>query len=172
MVSPQNPLKSTDGMASFEERMADAKALVNHPCIRVTDIETRLNTAYTSQSLTILSQCFPKTRFVWLMGADNLAQISQWQNWTRIFHQVPVAVFDRAPYSFDALAGKAAKAFDRFKVKRSNAFNLADATPPAWTFFHTRLHPESATRIRTDRAQLISSDSDAEPSPSAKRLSA
>ena len=85
--------------------------MANHPNIRVTDIETRLGTSYTAGSLTVLKHSFPATRFVWIMGADNLKQISRWHRWTRIFNQVPIAVFDRAPYSFGALAGKAARIF-------------------------------------------------------------
>ena len=153
MVSPQNPLKPTDGMAPFAERLAGARAMAHHPNIEVTDIERRLGTTYTAESLELLKRCFPKTKFVWIMGADNLAQISRWQRWTRIFNQVPIAVFDRAPYSFDALAGKAAKAFFRFKKKRSDAYKLADMAAPAWMFFHTRLHPGSSTNIRARRAK-------------------
>lgn len=154
MVSPQNPLKPVEGMAPFAERLDGARKLARHPNIRVTDIEQRLGTSYTAETLAFLKHCFPKTRFVWVMGADNLAQMSKWQRWTRIFNLVPIAVFDRAPYSFDALAGKAAKAFFRFKRKRNDACNLADMTPPAWMFFHTRLHPGSATNIRARRALL------------------
>jgi nicotinate-nucleotide adenylyltransferase len=157
MVSPQNPLKSSDGMAPFEERILEAQNLVRHPNIHVTDIEQRLGTTNTSQSLYVLKRCFPKTKFVWLMGADNLKQISRWHRWTRIFNQVPIAVFDRAPYSFGALAGKAAKAFFRFKKKRADACNLADMPAPAWMFFHTRLHPGSATNIRARRTSLKNS---------------
>ena len=152
MVSPQNPLKSTDGMATFKERLQSAHEMARHPNIRVTDIETRLGTAYTAGSLVVLKDCFPATNFVWLMGADNLKQISRWHRWTRIFNQVPIAVFDRAPYSFGALSGKAARAFFRFKRKRTDAYSLADMQPPAWMFFHTRLHPGSATKIRQSRA--------------------
>jgi nicotinate-nucleotide adenylyltransferase len=151
MVSPQNPLKSTEGMAPFEERMRGAEEMAHHPNIRVTDIETRLGTTYTAGSLAVLKHSFPATRFVWIMGADNLKQISRWHRWTRIFNQVPIAVFDRAPYSFGALAGKAARAFFRFKRKRADACLLADLPPPAWMFFHTRLHPGSATQIRASR---------------------
>lgn len=154
MVSPQNPLKSVDGMASFDDRLDEAYKLARHPNIRVTDVEQRLGTNYTADTLAHLKRCFPTTQFVWLMGADNLAQISRWQRWTRIFNEVPIAVFDRAPYSFDALAGKAAKAFFRFKKQRHNACNLADMPAPAWMFFHTRLHPGSATSIRARRALL------------------
>ena len=125
--------------------------MARHPNIRVTDIEIRLGTTYTAGSLTVLKHSFPATKFVWIMGADNLKQISRWYRWTRIFNQVPIAVFDRAPYSFGALSGKAARAFFRFKRKRANACMLADMQPPAWMFFHTRLHPGSATQIRARR---------------------
>lgn len=158
MVSPQNPLKPTKGMAPFEERLAEAQILARHPNIRVTDIEQRLGSTNTSESLAVLKRSFPKTRFVWLMGADNLKQISRWHRWTRIFNQVPIAVFDRAPYSFGALAGKAAKAFFRFKKKRADACNLADMQAPAWMFFHTQLHPGSATDIRARRAAETAPD--------------
>ena len=151
MVSPQNPLKPAAGMAPFEERLAGAEALAVHPAIAVTDIERRLGTRYTAHTLAALNFCFPRMHFVWIMGADNLAQIAHWQQWTRIFNLAPIAVFDRAPYSFDALAGKAAQAFSRFKSRSKDAHKLAETPPPAWTFFHTRLHPASATEIRAGR---------------------
>ena len=154
MVSPQNPLKSTKGMAAFEDRLADARAFARHPAVSVTDIEQRLGTRYTVHTLSALKFCFPRMHFVWIMGADNLAQISRWQYWTKIFNLMPIAVFDRAPYSFDAIAGKAAKAFSRFKLRPKDAHKLVEAKPPAWIFFHTRLHPASATTIRARRSAL------------------
>ena len=151
MVSPQNPLKPTAGMAPFDERFASAQALAGHPAISVTDIELRLGTRYTADTLAALNFCFPRMNFVWIMGADNLVQITKWQRWTKIFNLAPIAVFDRAPYSFDALAGKAAQAFSRFKSRPQDAHKLAEMRPPAWMFFHTRLHPASATEIRAGR---------------------
>jgi nicotinate-nucleotide adenylyltransferase len=153
MVAPQNPLKPTDGMAPFDERMAGAAALANHPDINVTDIERRLGTRYSHDTLRALKACFPKMYFVWVMGADNLAQIDHWQRWQDIFETVPIAVFDRAPYSFSALAGKAARAFDRSKLRPRDAHDMATRAAPAWVYFHTRLHPGSATAIRTGRAR-------------------
>ncbi len=153
MVSPQNPLKPADGMAPFAERMAGAEALARHPDIRVTDIEHRLGTRYTRDTLRAFKACFPKMHFVWVMGADNLAQISRWQRWNDIFDLVPIAVFDRAPYSFNALAGKAARAFARSKLRPRDAFDMARRTPPAWVYFHTRLHPGTATAIRVGRGR-------------------
>ncbi len=151
MVSPQNPLKPADGMAGFDERLAGAEKFARHPAIRVVDIEQRLGARYTVHSLRALKFCFPRMYFVWIMGADNLAQISRWQQWTKIFNLMPIAVFDRAPYSFGATAGKAAQAFSRFKKKRKDAYKLIETKPPAWMFFHTRLHPASATIIRARR---------------------
>ncbi len=153
MVSPQNPLKPADGMAPFAERMAGAEALARHPDIRVTDVERRLGTRFTRETLRALKACFPKVHFVWVMGADNLAQISEWQRWNEIFGLVPIAVFDRAPYSFSAIAGKAARAFARSKLRPQDAFDMARRTPPAWVYFHTRLHPGTATAIRAGRGR-------------------
>jgi len=153
MVSPQNPLKPADGMAPFAERMAGAEALARYSDIRVTDVEQRLGTRFTRDTLRAIKACFPKMHFVWVMGADNLAQISEWQRWNEIFGLVPIAVFDRAPYSFSAIAGKAARAFARSKLRPQDAFDMARRTPPAWVYFHTRLHPGTATAIRAGRGR-------------------
>jgi nicotinate-nucleotide adenylyltransferase len=151
LVSPQNPLKSADGMASFDDRLEGAVKMARHPRIRVTDLERHLGTRYTADTLASLTRRFPKTHFVWIMGADNLRQISTWKNWTAIFRTVPVAVFDRAPYAWGALASHAARRFRRYRLRASRAAKLALAEPPAWVFFHTQLHPASATAIRAGR---------------------
>ena len=151
LVSPQNPLKPVQGMAAFAERLGSALALAHHPAIRVVDIEQRLQTRYTVDTLHALKRAFPRVRFVWIMGADNLAQIARWRRWTNIFGLMPIAVFDRAPYSFAAFGSKAAHAFQRFKTPRADALHLVERKPPAWIFFHTRLHPGSSTRIRARR---------------------
>jgi nicotinate-nucleotide adenylyltransferase len=134
--------------------VARAQDVAAHPRIYVTDIETRLGTRYTVDTLGLLTACFPEARFVWLMGADNLGQIDRWKGWQRIFETVPVAVFDRAPYSFRALAAKAAHRFARYQLHGAHARQLADCDPPAWSFFHARLHPASATEIRARRTHL------------------
>ena len=153
VVSPQNPLKSTDDMAPFEERLAQARATACDPRIRVTAIEARLNTRYTADTLHSLRSRFPHTRFVWIMGADNLAQIPRWERWTEIFQLVPIAVFDRATYSFRALAGKAARRYTRQRIAAKDAVALAGLRAPAWVYFHARRHPASASSIRARRAQ-------------------
>jgi len=152
LVSPQNPLKPADGMAPFAERLAAARRLARNPRIRVTDLEQRLGSRYTAESLKLLRRRFPETRFVWLMGADNLAQIAQWRDWQQIFHLVPIAVFARPSYCFKALAAKAARRFARYRLKEGAGRRLATSEPPAWLFVHGRLNPISATEIRRRRS--------------------
>jgi nicotinate-nucleotide adenylyltransferase len=153
MVSPQNPLKPEKGMALFEERMASAQAVADHPRIRVTDIEQRLGTRYTADTLRKLVTRFPSYRFVWLMGADNLAQIASWRDWTRIFHLTPIAVFDRPTYTNEALTSLAARRFRRSRRREAALKTLAATPAPAWVFVHHRLNPISATQIRAERAR-------------------
>jgi len=139
-------------MTPFDERLHAARNMAADRRIRVTDVEDRLGTRFTVDTIMALTRFFPEKHFVWLMGADNLKQFPQWRDWRRLFTLVPIAVFDRAPYSFDALAGKAAQAFSRFKLSPRDAPGLVECKPPAWVFFHTRLHPGSATMVRARRA--------------------
>jgi nicotinate-nucleotide adenylyltransferase len=148
MVSPQNPLKETSGMAPFAQRLASAQARARHPRLRVTDVEQTLNTVFTVETLRVLLDRYPKCSFVWLMGADNLLQISSWKGWREIFRSVPIAIFARPPYSRNALAGRAAHAFGAARLPQSQAKTLAGRRPPAWVFLHVRPHAGSATRIR------------------------
>nr|WP_241911703.1 nicotinate-nucleotide adenylyltransferase [Telmatospirillum siberiense] len=152
MVTPQNPLKQTAGMAPFAVRLAEAERVSNHPAIRVTGIEARLGTRYTADTLAVLTRRFPATRFVWLMGADNLAQICHWDRWTSIFRRVAVAVFDRSPYSYRSLAGKAARRYARHRLPVRRSVLLPRVAPPAWAFLHLKRHPASATAIRQRQA--------------------
>jgi ribosome silencing factor RsfS/YbeB/iojap len=106
--------------------------------------------------LKALRRRFPRLRFVWLMGGDNLVQIPRWERWPEIFRTVPIAVFDRPSYSLKALSGLAAKRFARYRVAGSEERRLAEMEPPAWAFFHTRLDDRSATRIRSQRKKIPS----------------
>jgi nicotinate-nucleotide adenylyltransferase len=154
LVSPQNPLKPTRGMASLAERLREAQAATGgHPKVRVSAIEARLGTRYTVDTLARLRRHFPATRFIWLMGADNLSQIVRWRQWSRIFHLVAIAVFARGSYVMKALAGKAAKRFRRFRVSPGKARGLASTPLPAWAFLPTPLHTASATAIRAQRSK-------------------
>ncbi|UUX48085.1 nicotinate-nucleotide adenylyltransferase [Nisaea acidiphila] len=149
MVSPQNPLKTADDMAPFEERRASAVRLARgHPRIRVTEIEVLLGTRYTADTLSTLVSGAPFTRFIWVMGADNLVGFHRWAEWKQIFNSVVIAVFDRPTYSLRALSGPAARRFAKARIRQRAGESLGKRRAPAWVFFHTPLNPLSATSIR------------------------
>ncbi|QEX19512.1 putative nicotinate-nucleotide adenylyltransferase [Hypericibacter terrae] len=151
LVSPQNPLKPEAGMAPLAERMATARAVARDPRIRVTDIESRLGTRFTADTLEKLTRRYPGHGFVWLMGADNLLQIHKWRDWQRIFHLLPVAVLARPSYSLKALSAPAAQRFLRSRWPERLGRRLVQAEPPAWLLIHGPLNPASATAIRAAR---------------------
>jgi len=163
LVSPQNPLKLAAGMMPFAERLdAAERVAAAERRIWVTGIEARLGSTYTADTLKSLRRRFPRARFVWLMGGDNLVQLPYWRRWQDIFCTVPIAVFDRPSTALTALAGIAARRFARARIPIMAARRLALMTPPAWVFFHTRLDPCSATRIRAERALQILKESEPE----------
>jgi ribosome silencing factor RsfS/YbeB/iojap/nicotinate (nicotinamide) nucleotide adenylyltransferase len=171
LVSPQNPLKPIAGMAPFADRLKQATAVAAADRrIHVSDIEATLGTNYTADTVRALRRRFRGTRFVWLMGGDNLAQFPYWNRWLEIFRTVPVAVFDRPATSLKALAGKAAHRFARARIIGRRARRLADMTPPAWAFFHTRLDTRSATRIRAERVLRRLEENRPEVTPEATAL--
>jgi nicotinate-nucleotide adenylyltransferase len=137
-------------MAPFSLRLEGARALAaGHPRVRVSDIESRFASTYTADTLGALRRRFPRLRFVWLMGADNLAQLPRWRHWRRIFETVPIAVFDRPSHSLSALSSLPVRRFARYRLPTRAARRLAETKPPAWAFFHSRLDPTSATAIRS-----------------------
>ena len=147
LVSPQNPLKPEKGMASFAKRLEAAKRLAGaHPRLVATGIEDELGTRFTIDTLRSLKRRFTDTKFVWLMGSDNLVQIPRWRRWQQIFALVPVAVVTR-PGS--ALAARHSKAANRFKSAALPAdARFADAPPPALTVIEVKRNPASGTRLR------------------------
>jgi nicotinate-nucleotide adenylyltransferase len=148
LVAPQNPLKPAQGMAPLQERIASAQRVANDPRIRVLDLESRLGTHFTADTIAALQTRYPRTRFVWLMGADNLAQIRRWKDWRSIFARVPIAVFARPTYCRSALAELAAQTFRRARVSPKMR-RFSEARPPAWMFLPVKLDPHSATAIRS-----------------------
>jgi nicotinate-nucleotide adenylyltransferase len=148
IVSPGNPLKKRVPMAPLAERMQLARAVATNPHIIVTDFEADLPNPYTVSTLAFLKARSPLVRFVWIMGADNLAGFDRWERWREIFTMVPVVVVDRPGWRLKALASKAARAFAKARKPEADAANLAQMPPPAWTFLTGPLSHASSTAIR------------------------
>ena len=147
LVSPQNPLKPVDGMGDYKERFEFARNITKkNRRIFVSDIEKRISTKYTYQTLSQLQRRYPGTNFIWLMGADNLAGFHFWQHWESILKMMPIVVFDRAPYSFTSLSSKTYQRMRRFLLNNQDlSFNNKI---PSLRFIHLQRDPNSSTDIR------------------------
>jgi nicotinate-nucleotide adenylyltransferase len=125
-----------------------SRAVATNPHIVVTDFESDLPTPYTASTLAFLKARSPLVRFVWIMGADNLATFERWQRWREIFTMVPVVVVDRPGWRLKAMASKAARAFAASRLPEADAATLALRPAPAWTFLTGPLSHTSSTAIR------------------------
>jgi nicotinate-nucleotide adenylyltransferase len=134
LVSPGNPLKDNGHLHELTERAEAARRMADDPRIDVTCLESVIGTRYTVDTIMYLRRRASGLRFVWIMGADNLAQFHRWQNWQRIATSVPMAVIDRPPQSFRALNAPAAQALARYRLPESEARRLPEHRPPAWVF--------------------------------------
>jgi nicotinate-nucleotide adenylyltransferase len=148
LVTPGNPLKDQDGLRDLNERTAAARKMANDPRIDVSCLESVIGTRYTVDTISYLRRRASGLRFVWIMGADNLAQFHRWQNWRRIASEVPMAVIDRPPQSFRAVAAPAAQALARYRLPENQARRLADQRPPAWVFLTGMKLNLSSTGLR------------------------
>jgi nicotinate-nucleotide adenylyltransferase len=147
VVSPPNPLKDPSTLPSLEARLESARKIARHPRIEVTGFSG--GSAYTVDLLVALKRRFPGVQFVWLMGADNLAELHRWHAWEEIFARVPIAVFDRPGYRLKARASRAAQRFLDYRVDETDAGGLALLIPPAWTMLTHPLSGLSSTALRT-----------------------
>lgn len=128
--------------------MQAAKDLVRHPRVEVTDIEALLGTRYTAETLERLIALYPGVRFVWLMGADNLAQFHRWQRWEWIMENVPVGVLARPGQRISARTSVAAQRFRDAKMGGSAAGLLGRVEAPAWCFLNVPMVDVSSSDIR------------------------
>ena len=147
LVSPGNPLK-VEGPAPMAERIARARQVMVHPRVVISDLEARLGTRYTAATLRRLKALYPGVRFVWLMGADNLAQFHRWQNWEWIIHNVPIGVFARPGSRLEARGARTVEEFVRYRLPAECAALLPYAAPPAWCFLNVPMVNLSSSAIR------------------------
>ncbi len=148
LVSPQNPLKPTTGMATQAERVKSAQKVVKTPQICITTLENQLKTRYTADTLKALKRRYPNINFIWIMGADNLADFHRWKNWQQIFGLCGIAIFHRPTYALRALSSKTAQRFARYRKPARQAGVLKGKAAPAWVFLPIRGMSISATQIR------------------------
>lgn len=147
LVSPGNPLKSR-GPAPMAQRIARARRVMPDPKVVITGLEAGLGTRYTAQTLARLKALYPGVRFVWLMGADNLAQFHRWEDWRSILAAVPVGVLARPGHQMVARQALAARIYARARLGAAQARHLACADLPAWCFVQMPMSDLSSSAIR------------------------
>lgn len=148
LVSPGNPLKARAGMAPLPARLAHAQKIARGAPIRATAIESALGTRYTVDTLGALARRYPRDRFIWLMGGDNLAQFAAWKNWRGIARQMPIAVIARPGYDSVARGSVATGWLRRFVRSARQGADWTNWRPPALVLLRFRPDPRSATLLR------------------------
>jgi nicotinate-nucleotide adenylyltransferase len=148
LVSPGNPLKEGREMAPYEARLASARDMARGTPIKASDFEKTAGTRYTIDTIRQVLGRHPDDRFIWLMGADTVAEFHRWKDWRDLAQLVPIAVLPRPGYDAAARAARAMGWLRRFVRPPGQVRNWTEWSPPAILFLQLPTDPTSATAIR------------------------
>jgi nicotinate-nucleotide adenylyltransferase len=148
LVSPQNPLKSTDETADLAQRLTAVRGAARGPRMIVSDLEAPLGSRYTVDTLRWLKGRYPGVRFVWIMGADSLAGFHRWRGWAQIARDTPLAVVSRPGAALRGRLSPMARRFASGRVDPAAARSLPGRPAPAWTYLAAPYHHVSSTLLR------------------------
>jgi len=149
LVSPGNPLKAgAPDMAPYDARLQSAVEKSAGTPIRASDFERAAGTRYTIDTLKALMREYPGDRFIWLMGADTVAEFHRWKDWRDIAQLVPIAVLPRPGYDDDAHAARAMGWLSGFVRPAGQAKCWTQWSPPALLFLDLPTNAASATALR------------------------
>ena len=153
LVTPQNPLKISKP-ASYKNRIKNCKEITkNHP-IKITDIENKINSTYTYQTLNYVKNHYKNIKFFWLMGADNLINFHEWQNWNKIFEDISIVVFKRHGYNNKALNSISKKKYLQYQIIANPIDQMHFSKIPSWIWINNREINISSSEIRKQRKIL------------------
>ena len=148
IVAPQNRLKSSIGMESFDKRLSYARLFTNGlSYIKVLDIEEK-NKLYASYiTINFLNTKSQRVKFIWLMGSDILDNFNKWLHPNSIAKNMYVAVISR-PNFFSSFFNtkKTTKLGKRLKTSKSKTIFLKKK--PVWVFLKNKLLSISSSEIR------------------------
>lgn len=151
LVSPRNPLKRHEPAGSFDERLeAIGAALIHEPRFVATDLERRLASTNTAQTLRLMAPVLNRAHFAWIMGADSFSTLDRWTKWREILKRLPLVVFDRPDYTLAALGSKAARRLAPYRIPPHDAAALVTRPPPIWSFLTMRHHLASSKALRRE----------------------
>ena len=148
IITPGNPLKNHAGLAPLEKRISACSKMINHPDVQICAFEAKFHSRYTADTIEILRLRRPGAKFVWVMGADNLAQFHQWDRWQTIANEVPLAIIDRPGSTVSPNSTPATQTLSKYRLDEDDARLLAGAQLPAWVFIHGPRSYLSSSQIR------------------------
>ena len=154
LVSPQNRLKKIDTRSNFERRIDFSRQLTcKNKKIKILDLEKKNKIFSTYKSLKLLKKKSRNTKFVWLMGSDNLIYFQNWLKAKEISKIFPVAVVERPSYSYKAINSLGANILGkRLDSVNKNFFNPKQKS---WIFIRDKLNNISSTKIRNLDISLL-----------------
>ena len=147
LVCPENPIKNVTP-SDVNSRFLASKKIMKHPSVVITDLERKFKTKYTFQTLIKLKKLYPSTKFVWLMGADNLINFHHWKNWDWIMKNIPVGVLARPEEQIKAGLSRTAIKFGNYRLPKEKSIILSNYIPPVWTLSTGPMRNISSTEIR------------------------
>ena len=156
LVTPQNPLKISKP-ATYKERIKNCNSITKGYPIKVTEIEKKINSKYSYESINFIRNHYKNIKFFWLMGADNLINFHKWEKWNDIFKDISIVVFKRYGYNNKALNSLALKKFLQYQININPVNKINFKQLPSWTWINNSEIKISSTDIRKQRNLLRSS---------------
>ena len=148
VISPKNPLKKYDRLYDFNERLSKASNIVQTNKIIVTEIEKKIGSQYTIGTINYATRKYPKSKFIWIMGADNAMDFHLWKEWERILNMVPIAIIDRPKASLDVTSSLFATKYRKYRIDEADARIIFNLKKPRWIYLHNKLNESSSSEIR------------------------
>ncbi len=153
LVTPQNPLKISKP-ATYKERIKNCNSITKGYPIKVTEIEKKINSKYSYESINFIRNHYKNIKFFWLMGADNLINFHKWEKWNDIFKDISIVVFKRYGYNNKALNSLALKKFFQYQINVNSTDKINFKKLPSWTWVNSIEIKISSTEIRNQRNLL------------------
>ena len=147
LISPGNPLKSI-APSPIHIRIEHAQKITHNPKMIISKVETEIGAKYSWETLDYLSVKYPRTKFVWLMGSDNLVQFHLWKNWRWIIENFPVGILARPQSRQMSLNSKVARIYKSYKIPSNKGRLLPYQPAPKWCFSNMPLMNVSSSEIR------------------------
>ena len=148
VISPRNPLKKYDFLYDFKDRVSSANKIINTNNIVISKLELNAQIKYTIGTLEYLRTRYPRVKFVWIMGADNLNQFHLWRECEKIISLMPIAIIDRPSSSLNVTSSIFANKYRAYRVDETDSTSLIYHKNPAWVFMHTKLNYQSSSKLR------------------------